>query len=117
MDYFNLGLDSTFTPTKIKYFSKALELDPSFAEAYEKRGMLYFFQEKFDKVIRDFQANIRLAPQRAEAHRMLGMGYLKSGYYEQAIDKFSPSGRWRRLPSEPTRMQEKASLRVHPDAG
>ena len=89
MDYFNLGLDSTLTPTKIKYFSKALELDPSLAEAYEKRGMLYFFQEKFDKVIQDFQAYIRLAPQRAEGHRMLGMGYLKSGYYEQAIDKFS----------------------------
>ena len=89
MGYFNLGLKSNLTPTKIKYFSKALELDPNMAKAYEKRGLLYFFQEKFDHVIQDFQAYIRLAPPKAEAYRMLGMGYLKSGFYEQAIDRFN----------------------------
>ena len=88
-DYFNLGLKSTITRTKIKYFTKALELDPNLAEAYEKRGMLYFFQEKYDNVIQDFQAYIRLTPPKAEAYRMLGMGYLKSGFYEQAIDRFT----------------------------
>jgi len=56
MDYFNLGLKSNLTSTKIKYFSEALELDPNIAEAYEQRGMLYFFQEKFDCVIQDFQS-------------------------------------------------------------
>ena len=81
MDYFNLGLKSNLTSTKIKYFSKALELDPNMAEAYEKRGMLYFFQEKFDNVIQDFQSYIRLAPPKAEAYRMLGIGYLNSGFY------------------------------------
>lgn len=35
MDFFNLGLKSTVTRTKIKYFSKALELDPMLAKAYE----------------------------------------------------------------------------------
>jgi tetratricopeptide (TPR) repeat protein len=59
------------------------------AEAYEKRGMLYFFQEKFDNVIQDFQAYIRLAPPKAEAYRMLGLGYLNSGFYERAIDRFT----------------------------
>jgi tetratricopeptide (TPR) repeat protein len=89
MDYFNLGLKSNFTPKKIKYFSKALELEPNMAEAYEQRGMLYFFQEKFDYVIQDFQAYIRLAPPKAEAYRMLGIGYLNSGFYERAIDRFT----------------------------
>lgn len=89
MDYFNLGLKSSLTNTKIKYFSKALELDPMLVEAYEKRGTLYFFQEKFDHVIQDFQTYIGLRPPEAEAYRMLGMGYLKSGFYEQAIDKFN----------------------------
>ncbi len=89
IDYFNLGLKSTLTGTKIKYFSKALELDPYLAEAYEKRGILYYFQEKFDRVIQDFQAYIRVAPPKAEAYRMLGMGYLKSGFYERAADILS----------------------------
>ncbi len=89
MDYYNLGLESSTTRMKIKYFSKALTLDPGLVDAYEKRGMLYFYQEKFDKVIQDFQACIRFASPKAEAYRMLGMGCLKSGFYERAIDRFS----------------------------
>ena len=34
-NYFNLGLKNTLTNTKIKYFPKALELDPVLVEAYE----------------------------------------------------------------------------------
>ena len=45
MEYFNLGLKSTLTSTKIKYFSKALEINPMLAEAYEKRGTLFFSGE------------------------------------------------------------------------
>lgn len=88
-DYFNRGLKSTLTRTKIKYFSKALELSPNLTEAYEQRGILYFFQGKFDDVIRDFQTYIHLAPPKAEAYRMLGMGYLKNGDYASAIYNFT----------------------------
>ena len=53
-EYFNLGLESSMVYKKIDYFSKALELNPRFAPAYEKRGLHYYFQEKYDKVIEDF---------------------------------------------------------------
>ena len=46
MDYFQRGLRGSVTRKKIEYFSKALELDPKLAAAYEKRGLLYYFQEK-----------------------------------------------------------------------
>jgi tetratricopeptide (TPR) repeat protein len=88
-DYFNHGLKSTLTRAKIQYFSKALELAPNLTEAYEKRGMLYFFQGKFDNVIEDFQSYIKLSPPKAEAYRMLGMGYLKRGDYPSAIYNFT----------------------------
>jgi len=88
-DYFNRGLKSTLTRTKIKYFSKALELSPNLTDAYEQRGILYFFQGKFDDVIRDFQTYIHLAPPKAEAYRMLGMGYLKNGDTASAIYNFT----------------------------
>ena len=88
-DYFNLGLKSSITRTKIKYYSKALELDPNLVEAYEKRGLLYFFQKKYDNVIQDFQNYIRFSPPKAEAYRMLGMGYLKSKDYPSAIYNFT----------------------------
>jgi len=89
VDYFNRGLKSTFTRNKIKYYSKAIELAPNLTEAYEKRGMLYFFQGKFDGVIQDFQTYIKLSPQKAEAYRMLGMGYLKVGDFQTAIANFT----------------------------
>ena len=85
IEYFNLGLKSSVTGTKIKYFSKALELAPNLAEAYAQRGMLYFFQGKYDHVIQDFQTYIKLSSPKAEAYRMLGMGYLKTGDYSSAI--------------------------------
>jgi tetratricopeptide (TPR) repeat protein len=85
MDYFNLGLESSLTNKKIKYFTKALELNPDLTSAYEKRGLLYFYKEEYEKAIRDFGTYLDLAPAKAEAYRMLGMGYLKSGIYQSAI--------------------------------
>ena len=89
MDYFDYGIKSTMTSEKIEYFTKALEIDPKLAAAYEQRGMLYYYQEKYEKVIQDFLSYIELAPAKGEAYRMLGMGYLKSGLYRPAINNFT----------------------------
>ena len=89
LEYFNLGMKSTTTNKKIRYFTKALELNPALADAYEKRGFLYYVQEKYDKVIQDFQTYLKVAPVKSEAYRMLGLGYFKSGIYGTAIQNFS----------------------------
>jgi tetratricopeptide (TPR) repeat protein len=89
MDYFNLGLKSSMTRKKIEYFTKALECNPRLAAAYEKRGLLHYFQGNYDKVIQDYQAHLDFAPTNADSYRMLGMGFLKSGIYESAIDSFT----------------------------
>jgi DNA-binding SARP family transcriptional activator/tetratricopeptide (TPR) repeat protein len=89
MKYYNLGLASTLTSKKIAYFTEALRLNPALVEAYEKRGLLYYFQEKYDAVIQDFQKYIELAPGKAEDFRMLGLGFLRSRIYNQAIDNFT----------------------------
>ena len=89
MKYFNLGLASSATSKKIKYFTQALKLDPVLVEAYEKRGLLYYFQEKYDKVIQDFQRYVELAPAQSDGYRMLGMGFLKSGVYQAAVSNFT----------------------------
>jgi len=89
MAYFNLGIENRMTYKKINYFSRALELDPSLAEAYEKRGMLYFFQEKYELMIKDFQRFIEFFPTKAEGFRMLGTGYLKTGLYKEAVSSFT----------------------------
>ncbi|MFC1828314.1 tetratricopeptide repeat protein [Thermodesulfobacteriota bacterium] len=88
MDYFNLGLESSLTNKKIAYFTKALELDPGLALAYQKRGMFYYFQEKYDRVVEDYSNYLRLVSDSSDGHRMLGMAYLKTGDYNEAIINF-----------------------------
>ncbi len=85
MEYFNLGVKSTMANQKINYFTTALNLNPGLALAYEKRGLNYYFQGKYDKVIEDFSNYIQLVPDEAYAYRMLGIAYLKIGTYEKAI--------------------------------
>jgi tetratricopeptide (TPR) repeat protein len=89
MDYFNLARKGSVTRKKIELFTKALELNPKLAAAYEQRGLLYYFQGKYDKVIQDYQTYLDLAPEKAQAYRMLGLGYLKTGQYEPAIANFT----------------------------
>lgn len=88
MEYFNLGVKSTMANQKINYFTTALSLNPRLAPAYEQRGLHYYFQGKYDKVIEDFTSYIRLIPDEAYAYRMLGMAYLKIGANEKAIVNF-----------------------------
>ena len=89
--YFDLASQSSTAKKKIEYFSKALELDPNLASAYAKRGMLYYFQGKYQKVIEDFENYTRLRPDNADGYRMLGMGYLNAGNYDAAVATFSQS--------------------------
>ena len=87
--YFELGLKSNMTGRKINYFSKALELNPLLTEAYEKRGMLYYFQGKYELMIKDFKRFMELDTPKAKDLRMLGIGYLKTGFYAKAISCFA----------------------------
>ena len=89
MHYFNLGLKSSMTREKIAYFTKALELNPELADAYEKRGLLHYFQGNYGKVIEDYQTYLQFAPENAEAYLMIGIGFLESGMYQPAIENFT----------------------------
>jgi tetratricopeptide (TPR) repeat protein len=89
IEYFNLGVKNSVTRKKIEYFTKALELDPALTAAYEKRGLLHYYQGDYDKVISDYHTYLDLAPAKAEAYRMLGMGYMKRGKYDSAVYHFT----------------------------
>jgi tetratricopeptide (TPR) repeat protein len=83
--FYNLGLDSTMSNTKINYFTRAIELNPTLSAAYEKRGMLYYFQERYTEMIRDFLKVTELNPDDAKSYSMLGVAYLKKDDYDLAV--------------------------------
>ena len=85
MYFYNLGLENSMANKKIHYFSKALELNPRLAVAYEKRGVLYYFQGKYSKMSEDFSRLVELDPSDSGAHLMLGLAYLKRDDYDKAV--------------------------------
>ena len=89
MHFFNLGMNSSMAYNKIHHFTKALELNPRLSVAYEKRGMLYYFQEKYTKTIQDFQRVIELKPLESEGYLILGTAYLQNEDYDKAITSFT----------------------------
>lgn len=89
MYFYNLGLENSMANKKIHYFSKALELNPRLAVAYEKRGVLYYFQGKYSEMSEDFQRLAELDPFNSEAHLMLGLAYLKRDDYDKAVESLA----------------------------
>lgn len=87
--FYNLGLESSMFNRKIDYFTRALELNSGLSPAYEQRGILYYFQGKYAKMMVDFQKFTDLEPSKPEGFRMLGLAYMKMGHLDTAIDKFS----------------------------
>jgi tetratricopeptide (TPR) repeat protein len=89
MDFYNRGLESSLANKRIEYFSKAIELNPNLAAAYEKRGLHYYYQRKYDKAINDYSKLIEFEPLEATAYLMRGLTYLKKergGWYKAEID-------------------------------
>ena len=89
MDFYNRGLDSSRANKRIEYFSKAIELNPNLAAAYEKRALHYYYQRKYDKAINDYSKFIELKPLEAAAYLMRGLTYLKKergGWIKAEID-------------------------------
>ena len=89
MQFYDLGIKSSMTQRKIDYFTKALELDPNLSAAYEKRGMLYYFQENYTGTIQDFQKVAYLKPFHSETYVMLGLAFTNQGNLDEAIANLS----------------------------
>jgi len=89
--FYNLGLDSTMANTKINYFTRAIELNPALSAAYEERGMLYYYQEHYTKMIRDFLKATKLSPDNANGFTMLGVAYFKKNDYDSAMSNLTRS--------------------------
>lgn len=87
--FYDLGLDSSQTNTKINYFTRSIELNPALSAAYEKRGMLYYFQEHYTEMVRDFSKVTELKPDDAIGYSMLGLAYLKKDDYDSAVSNLT----------------------------
>jgi tetratricopeptide (TPR) repeat protein len=75
----------------ITYCNKAIEINPSYAEAYYNRGRSYHRKHKYDKAISDFNRSIELNPKDwvDMAYTNRGVTYEEKGQYDKAISDFN----------------------------
>ena len=56
-------------------YSKAIQLNPGYAEAYYSRGCAYDGIGEYDKAIADYKKTIELDPNHASAYYNRGLAY------------------------------------------
>ena len=73
----------------IEDYTRAINLDPNYVEAYKNRGMAYRNKGDYDLAIEDFGKAIQLNPNFAEAYFSRGSIYVKKGDIDHAMEDFS----------------------------
>jgi len=72
-------------------YSKAIDMNPNFAKAYDNRGVAYAKEGSLKRAIADFTMAIANNSKDAEAFNNRGRAYAQQGNYYQAIYDYSKS--------------------------
>ena len=88
MDGFFVG-DKDKYDEAIRYYDKAIELHPEFAEAYHERGMAYSFKEDFNTAVVDLTKAIELNPDFILSYTERGFNRIRTGDYDGAISDYN----------------------------
>ena len=75
--------------TAIEYYTRAIELNPEYADAYNNRGIAYKNIKEYEKAIRDYNKAIELNPEYAMAYNNRGIAYYNLKEYEEAISDYN----------------------------
>ena len=72
----------------IEVYSRAIKLNPNYADAYNNRGVTYVEKGNLDHAIEDFNTAIDLKPNYA-AYNNRGLAYDKKGEFNRAIEDYT----------------------------
>ena len=90
-DYYNLGNEAKDTDDKIKYYTKAIEINPYNAQFYYYRGLAYNKKTLFPLAIEDFSKAIMYQPNYPSAYASRGFSYYEMGQQDAAIADYTKS--------------------------
>ena len=90
-DYYNLGAEAKDTDDKIKYYTKAIEINPYNAQFYYYRGLAYNKKNLFPLAIEDFGKAITYQPNYPSAYSSRGFSYYEMGQQDGAIADYTKS--------------------------
>ena len=90
-DYYNLGAEAKDTDDKIKYYTKAIEINPYNAQFYYYRGLAYNKKTLFPLAIEDFNKAIQYQPNYPSAYASRGFSHYEMGQQDAAIADYTKS--------------------------
>lgn len=73
----------------VRYFNKAIELQPLNAETYNKRATAYYNLGDFQRTIEDTTEAIRLRPDLVSAYYNRGNAHASLSRYQEAIEDYT----------------------------
>ena len=73
----------------ISDYTKAIEINPRYAEAYCLRGATYTKKGEYDRAISDLTEALKINPRYAEPYYFRGVAYGKKGEYDKAVSDFN----------------------------
>jgi tetratricopeptide (TPR) repeat protein len=91
-DWFEKGLsslDSGQYEEATEAFSKAIEINPQYAEAYNNRGVAWHYRGDYDRAIADYTKALDVNPQYSEAYNNRGVAWYHKRDYDRAIADYS----------------------------
>jgi tetratricopeptide (TPR) repeat protein len=88
-EWFERGYLSKDEDEKIRYYTKAIELDPSLIEAYNNRGAIFHEKGLIDQAIEDFDQAIKIFPEFVELYSNRGACFSDKGMHEEALQEFN----------------------------
>lgn len=75
-------------PAAIAHFTQAIELDPTFAEAYNQRAIAHYLEERYDQSIEDCRRTVERAACHFGAWAGMGHCYAHKGRIDAALDSY-----------------------------
>ena len=73
----------------ISAFTKALNLNPKYAEAYKHRGNAFMEKKQYDEAISDYTKYIQIDPKSVQIFHNRGLAYQAKKLYDNAISDYS----------------------------
>ncbi len=73
----------------IAAYSRAIQLDSQFEQAYVERGKAYMYTKQNDLAVADFTKTIELDPQDAQLYWLCGLAYAGKGQHDLAINDYN----------------------------
>ena len=76
-------------PNAIAAYSRAINIDPQFGQAFSERGKMYMHTKQFDLAVADFTKTIEFDPGNGELFWLRGLAYAGKGQHTLALNDYN----------------------------